>query len=108
MPTGRGRPWWSKDVVANTGDRSGSDVVQVYARLDDPDRPRRLVGFARVEVPAGQRRAFSVRARPERLACRNPETHRWVGPSGDVELEVARHAGDPQAHRLTVTFSSTV
>ncbi len=90
--------------VANTGGRDGSDVVQVYARLADSNRPRRLVGFTRVEIPAGGRRPFSVRARPERLACRDPESHRWFGPSGDVELEVARNAWDRRGHRLTVTF----
>ncbi len=91
-------------TLANTGARDGSDVVQVYARFPDPDHPRRLVGFARVEVPAGDRRRFEVRTRPERLARRDADAHRWVDPTGDVEIEVARHAGDPGARRLTVTF----
>ncbi len=36
-----------------SGDLDGADVVQVYADLPDSDAPKRLVGFARVEVAAG-------------------------------------------------------
>jgi beta-glucosidase len=90
--------------VANTGDRDGSEVVQVYARLADGEAPRRLVGFARVAVSAGGERRFEVRVRPERLARRDPEAHRWVGPDGAVEIEVARHVGDPDPRRSTVVF----
>jgi beta-glucosidase len=89
--------------VANTGRRRGSDVVQVYARLAGDER-RRLVGFARVEVPAGERRPFEVRTRPERLARRDADGHRWIGPAGEVEIEVGRYACDAEARRLTVRF----
>jgi beta-glucosidase len=90
--------------LANTGDRDGSDVVQVYARLPEGDGRRRLVGFTRVEVPAGGRRPFAVQARPDRLARWDPDAHRWVEPDGEVEIEVARYVGDPDARRLTVTI----
>ncbi len=91
-------------TMANTGDRNGSDVVQAYARLPDGDGRRRLIGFTRVEVSAGAEKPFEMRARPERLTRRDPEAHRWVDPVGDVEIEVARYVGDPDARRLTVTF----
>ncbi len=91
-------------VLANTGDRPGSDVVQVYARLDDADAPRRLLGFARLEVPAAGRRPFVVRVRPERLAQRDPTAHRWTPTSGEIELEVARFVGDPSSRRLRVAL----
>ncbi|HLH27587.1 MAG TPA: glycoside hydrolase family 3 C-terminal domain-containing protein, partial [Acidimicrobiales bacterium] len=90
--------------LANTGDRDGSDVVQVYVRLPERDAPRRLAGFARVAVPAGSVRPFAVRVRPERLARRDPEGHRWVAPSGEVGIEVARHVGDPAAVRLAASL----
>jgi beta-glucosidase len=91
-------------TVANTGGRDGSDVVQVYARLPEGDGRRRLIGFTRVTVPAGGRQAFEVLPRPERLAVRDPDAHRWMKPDGDVEIEVARYVGDPDARRLTVTL----
>ncbi|MBV8463763.1 MAG: glycoside hydrolase family 3 C-terminal domain-containing protein, partial [Acidimicrobiales bacterium] len=91
-------------TLANTGPRGGSDVVQVYARFADPEAPRRLAGFARLEVPSGGRRPFEVRVPPVRLARRDPVGHGWTPPTGEVELEVARHVGDPSARRLTVVL----
>jgi beta-glucosidase len=41
--------------VTNTGERDGADVVQVVAALPEPGAPRRLVGFRRVVVAAGDR-----------------------------------------------------
>ena len=46
--------------VTNAGPRDGADVVQVYAALPDPDRPKRLVGFARVEVAVGATAALEI------------------------------------------------
>ncbi len=52
-------------TVANTGGRAGADVVPVYVAqpLDSSGvltPPQRLVGFARVDVPAGQSQPVSV------------------------------------------------
>jgi beta-glucosidase len=95
-------------TVRNTGERDGTDVVQVYGgRLDGPEdgRPgRRLLGFARVEVPAGAERAVDIRVPAERLAIRDVERHRMVVAAGTYLVDVARHATDPGAHRLTVTL----
>jgi beta-glucosidase len=69
-------------TVRNTGARTGSDVVGLYARAPG-DRPR-LVAFARVEVPPGGS------AEAELVAPAGP----WW--SGDpAVLRVARHATDP-------------
>ena len=88
--------------VRNTGDRDGADVVQVYGRLPDPEAPERLVGFARVEVPAGGSTPFRIEVPLDRLATRDPAAHRWVPPSGVQELTVARHADDPDATTRSV------
>jgi beta-glucosidase len=84
-------------TVRNTGGRDGADVVQVYAGLPDADAPDRLVGFARIEVPAGGEAAFRVVVPLDRLATRDPHAHAWRAPAGRHELRVARHAGDPAA-----------
>ena len=80
--------------------RDGADVVQVYAELPDPERPKRLVGFARVEVPAGQSAPFTIAEPRERSATR--ENGGWRPAAGEHRLVVARHAGDPQARNLEV------
>lgn len=81
-------------TLANTGDRDGADVVQVYGgRPADPSRPaRRLVGFARVEVAAGQTRTAEIRIPLHRLQVR--EHGAWTLVPGTYVLSVARHSAD--------------
>ncbi len=87
-------------VVHNTGTRDGADVVQVYADLPDPEAPPRLVGFARVEVPAGGAADVQVDIPVDRLATRDPERHAWRPAEGRHRFFVGRHAGDPDATLL--------
>lgn len=82
-------------TVANDGDRDGADVVQVYAERPDPDAPPRLVGFQRVEIPAGERRTIEVEVPLDRLATRDAQRHTWMPPAGAHQVVVARYAGDP-------------
>jgi beta-glucosidase len=82
-------------TVRNTGDRDGADVVQVYAELPDPDAPPRLVGFARVEVPAGGERSCAITVPVERLATRDPQARAWRAAEGPHRFLVGRFAGDP-------------
>ncbi|MBX3313235.1 MAG: glycoside hydrolase family 3 C-terminal domain-containing protein [Actinobacteria bacterium] len=84
-------------TVRNTGDRDGADVVQVYGRLPDTEAPERLLGFARVEVPAGGSVPFRVEVPVDRLATRDPAAHAWAAPKGTYVITVARHAADPAA-----------
>ena len=83
-------------VVTNPSDRAGADVVQVY--LHDPVasvvRPvQRLVGFARVELEAGQsaRVRFTV---PTDLAQFTGRDGRRVVEPGAIELRFARSSAD--------------
>lgn len=48
--------------VSNTGDRQGTEVVQVYVKsLDNPDAPiKSLKGFQRVDLKAGQTRKVKI------------------------------------------------
>jgi beta-glucosidase len=91
--------------VGNTGARSGSDVVQLYAgRPGDSTRPaRRLVAFARVDdVPAGGQAAVELRVPWSRLAVRDPATGSWGVAAGTYVLTAARHAADLMAVDLVV------
>jgi beta-glucosidase len=88
--------------VANTGDRDGADVVQVYAAQPDSGRRRRLVGFQRVEIPAGGSAEVEVRVALDALATRNGGQKTWDAASGQFVLSVARNVTDPDARRLTI------
>jgi beta-glucosidase len=94
-----------RGTLRNTGDRDGADVVQVYAELPDPDAPGRLVGFARVEVPAGREADVEIRVPIDRLATRDASRRAWRRPTGRHRITVGRHADDPLAHHAEVQLS---
>lgn len=84
--------------VTNTGDRDGEDVVQVYGRRAVAAHPQpelgRLVGFARVRVPAGGTVRVDVGIDSSAFAALGPDGTRTVAP-GRLELRVADHGRDP-------------
>jgi beta-glucosidase len=90
-------------VVRNTGQRSGSDVVQLYGGRRGARR--RLLGFARVEVPADDAHEVTLQVAVERLAVRDSGARRWTVVPGTYDLFVARHSLDADARRLTVELS---
>ncbi len=81
--------------VRNTGERAGADVIQVYGRRRDPSRPERLIGFRRVEVPAGQVADVDLEVPTSVLAERDTGRHAMVVRPGSYEIRVARDAVDP-------------
>ncbi len=83
-------------TVANTGDRAGADVVQVYAELPDPDAPPRLVGFARIEVPARGDAVVEIAVPVDRLATRDAASHSWRTARGVHRFVMGRHSADPE------------
>lgn len=83
--------------VRNTGDRDGTEVVQVYAH--DPvasvTRPRReLVAFARVDLAAGEATTVEFTLPSRSFSFTDGALRRVVEP-GRVDLTVARDAADP-------------
>jgi len=69
--------------VTNTGGHTAAEVVQVYgAAASFPDQPRRLVGFARLEVAPGAGAEVTIRVPLSLLAARDAAAARWVLPQG--------------------------
>ncbi len=82
--------------VANTSDRAGSDVVQVY--LHDPVasvvRPvRRLISYARVDLEPGETRTVAFRIPAELASFTGVDRRRIVEP-GALELAIGRSSCD--------------
>ncbi|GAA2902542.1 glycosyl hydrolase [Actinoplanes cyaneus] len=82
--------------VRNTGERDGSEVVQLY--LSDPvatvTRPvRQLSGFHRVELAAGAGAEVTFRVHTDRSAFTGRDLTRVVEP-GDLRIQVGTSAGD--------------
>ncbi|MFD9604142.1 glycoside hydrolase family 3 N-terminal domain-containing protein [Streptomyces sp. NPDC059970] len=78
-------------TVRNTGDRQGAEVVQLY--VHDPvaqtTRPQaRLIGYARVELAAGQARKVRFQFHADLVSFTGIGGRRIVEP-GDLELRLA-------------------
>lgn len=83
-------------TVTNTGERSGTDVVQLY--LTDPvaqvTRPwRQLAGFARLELAPGERRRVAFALHTDRTAFTGRDGRRVVEP-GRIEVRIGRSSTD--------------
>jgi len=91
-------------TVTNTGERDGTEVVQLYARYAAAGHPRlRLCGFARITLAAGLTANVQIPVPLGRLACWDVATHRMALPPGGIEILAGGSSGDiRQAVPLTV------
>jgi beta-glucosidase len=108
-------------TVANTGDRDGAEVVQLYTGVTGSvvtRAPRELKAFAKVQVPAGESRRVELRVARGDLAYWDIRVGRWVVEGGEYSVEVGassrdvRNSGsvavDGDALRLPLTLQSTL
>lgn len=90
-------------TVTNTGSRSGAEVVQLY--LEDPVgevvRPlRELIGYARVELPAGGSAEVEFLVHADRTSFTGLDLQRVVTP-GLVKLHVSTSStADTHTHEV--------
>ncbi|UPM44122.1 glycoside hydrolase family 3 C-terminal domain-containing protein [Halocatena salina] len=83
-------------TVANTGDRSGHDVVQLYASAQNPDQARpvqELVGFERVHIDAGEAKRVRFEVDASQLAYHDRNLDLAV-EAGPYEFRVGHSAAD--------------
>jgi beta-glucosidase len=66
-------------TVRNTGKRAGTEIVQVYASLPDAaaEPPKRLIGFARVDLAAGESKQVSIPVDRDRLTVYDEGADAW-------------------------------
>ncbi len=90
--------------VANTGQRRGSDVIQLYVGQHDPaiERPvRELRGFAKVDLAPGAAEMVWFELGRRDFACWSTARSDWYVPSGRYNLAVGSSSRDL---RLTATI----
>jgi beta-glucosidase len=83
--------------IANTGSRSGSEVVQVYVSQSHPSLPRppkELKGFARISLKAGEKGVVSIPLDFSSFAFYDPARAAWVAEKDDYAIEVASSSRD--------------
>ncbi|MEU2549305.1 glycoside hydrolase family 3 N-terminal domain-containing protein [Streptomyces roseolus] len=93
-------------TVENTGDRAGTEVVQLY--LHDPvasvvQPVQRLIGYARLDLAVGEKRLVAVDVPADLAAFTGRDGRRVVEP-GELEL---RFATSSTAPRLTTRVTLT-
>ncbi len=85
-------------TVENTGAVDADTVVQMYAGVVESEYERpveRLVGFARVHVPAGRSVTVGTRLDLRQLDVRIGTT--WLTEGGTYRITAAQYVGDPHA-----------
>ncbi len=90
-------------TVANTGDRDGDEVVQLYIhqRNGSASRPvRELKAFERVHIAAGESRLVRFTLGPDQLRYWNAANHNWVIDAATFDV----WAGGDSTAPLAATF----
>jgi beta-glucosidase len=77
-------------TVKNTGKRDGAEVAQIYAALPGSaaEPPKRLVGFNKVWLKAGESKEVTVEVNPKYLSIFNVEQNGWQLLPGDYSFMV--------------------
>jgi beta-glucosidase len=92
-------------TVANTGDRAGAEVAQLYVNLPSlpkvPQPPRQLKGFRRVELEAGQSAEVTISLDARSLSYWDTASHTWKVAPGTYTVSAAASSRDI---RLSGTF----
>ena len=86
--------------LVNKGERSGTEVVQVYVRALDarvPRADRELAGFAKVQVPAGQAVTTEVELGAAAYRYWDVDAHDWRSDPGRYEILVGASSRDIRA-----------
>jgi beta-glucosidase len=83
-------------TVKNTGKRDGTEIAQVYATLPDAaqEPPKRLVGWARVKLKAGESREVSVEIDPQYLQVFDEQANGWKRVPGEYTFAVGGSSQD--------------
>ena len=80
--------------LKNTGKRDGEEVVQLYARFRGDDASKRLRGFERVAVKAGETVEVKLVVPADDLKLWDTEKHAWAFSGKRVKLLVGASSAD--------------
>ena len=83
--------------IANTGDRAGAEVAQVYVQPVNPvvSRPvKELKGFAKVLLQPGEKQTVTITLDERAFAYYDVGTRSWVAAKGDYKILVGRSSRD--------------
>jgi beta-glucosidase len=77
-------------TVTNSGSRKGAEIAEVYASLpantDEP--PKRLIGWSKMDLDAGQSKQMSLTIDPDYLSIYDVQHRTWSLPPGNYTFRV--------------------
>lgn len=83
--------------VENIGSRRGRDTIEVYGVMPNAalgQSPRRLMGFATVDLTAGGSQATSIKLSASELTFWSEKDHAWRKATGGWRILVGRSSAD--------------
>ena len=83
-------------TVKNTGQRAGEEIAQVYASLPDSagEPPRRLVGWAKLSLAAGESKQATVKIDSKLLKVFDEQSESWKLVPGTYVLSAGSSSRD--------------
>ncbi len=98
---------WVKVTVTNTGNRTGSEVVQVYVGKKDSvimRAPRELRGFAKTELKPGETRTVEIPLDARSFSYYDVRRRDWAIEDGSYEIYAGASSRDlPLCREVTVS-----
>jgi beta-glucosidase len=96
--------------IANTGQRTGKEVVQLYVRdqqagLQRPEKE--LKAFAKVQLEPGERKRLTLSIARDALAYYDDLANQWVAEAGEFEVLVGASSQDIRATAVFALTSSS-
>jgi len=91
-----GNPVHVSFTVANSGQRAGAEIAEIYAALpaSTGEPPKRLVGWSKLQLAPGERRNVDVEIDPLFLAVFNVDKKGWEQTAGDYGFMVGGSSQD--------------
>ncbi|MDB5437862.1 MAG: beta-glucosidase, partial [Caulobacteraceae bacterium] len=80
--------------LSNTGKVAGAEAAQVYVEVPGSGAPRRLAGWARVNLGPGARQRVVAQLEPRALANWDVARKRWVMPAGAYAISIGSSSRD--------------
>jgi beta-glucosidase len=86
-------------TLKNNGSRACAEVAQIYAGLpsNSGEPPKRLVGWKKISLAAGESQTVSLKIKAERLAIWDTSKRQWQVPEGSFTFYVGGSSRDTQS-----------
>jgi|CZKZ01.1.fsa_nt_gi beta-glucosidase len=86
----QGTPLSVSFTVRNSGKGAGTEIAEVYASLPEGagEPPKRLIGWARIDLAPGESKHVSIPVESDRLTIYNESSDSWTRVAGDYKVLV--------------------